>query len=93
VHGVLVINLLVNDANVFSQKLAKIRKVFNRKTICASVPEHNNIVVYAFNTQPLYSSSDQLQSRVEKLSQSWGLDYSVFLEQIQQENPKGSGVF
>ena len=92
-HGVLVINLLANDANAFSQKLAEIRKVFNRKTICASVPEHNNIVAYVFNKQPLYSSSDQLQSRVEKLSESWGLDYSVLLEQIQQENPKGSGVF
>jgi len=92
-HGVLVMNLLVNDADSFSQKLAEIRKVFNRRTICASIPRHNNIVVYAFNKRPLYSSPDQLQSRIEELSQSWGLDYSVLLEQIQQENPKGSGIF
>lgn len=92
-YGVLIINLLVNDAESFTRKLTVIRQVFNCKTMCASIPKHNNVVIYAFNKQPIYNSVDQLQSRVEKISKDWGLDYSTFLDQVSKENPTNSGIF
>jgi len=91
-HGVLAINLLVSDAESFRKKLAGIRKVFNRQTLCIGVPKHNNIVVFAFNKHPFYSTPDQLQSRVKELTEYWQVDYATLLEQMQKENPKGSGV-
>ena len=92
-NGVLIINLLVNNAESFSRKLTVIRQVFNCKTLCASIPKHNNVVIYAFSKMPSYTSSDHLQSRVKTVSENWGLDYTTFLDQVLQENPTGSGIF
>ena len=91
--GVLAINLLVTDAASFSQKLTIIRKVFNRQTLCLSIPEHNNVIVFAFNQEPTYRSVDKLQARIKRLSTHWEMDYLALLNRIQKENPKGSGVF
>ncbi len=91
--GVLIINLLAHNAESFSQKLSIIRQVFHRKTLCVSIPKHNNVVIYAFNKQPVYNSPDHLHSRVKKISKDWGLDYATFLDQLIQENPANSGIF
>lgn len=90
--GVLVINFLVSDAQAFSQKLAMVRNVFERRTLCLGVPKHKNVIVFAFNNQPQYSSMEQLASRVQDLSDLWRLDFNVLLLQLQKDNPVGSGV-
>ncbi len=91
--GVLAINLLVADAQSFSHQLMTIRKVFDRRTLCLSVPHHKNIIVFAFNKQPTCCSSDQLNARVTALSQLWGLDFKQMLTRLKIENPVGSGIF
>jgi len=91
--GVLVINLLVTDAKSFSQVLVEIRKAFAGRTLCSSIPNHKNIVVYAFNQHPQYCSKQILHARVSKLTHIWGLDFSKLLAQLEQDNPDNSGIF
>ncbi len=92
-QGVLVINLLVDDARSFTQALAGIRKVFERQTLCLSVPNHKNIIVFAFNRPPVDCSVKELNARVKKLTKIWGLEFSVFIEQLKNDNPEGNGIF
>jgi len=92
-NGVLAINLLVNDAQSLSHHLVTIREIFECRTLCLSVPDHKNIVVFAFNRQPRYRSIDALNSRLSEVTKTWDLDFNNMLKQLQKDNPVGSGVF
>ncbi len=91
--GVLAMNLLVADAQSLSSMLMVIRRVFERRTLCLSIPDHKNIVVFAFNQQPRYRSISELNSRIGALTKIWGFDFNPFLERLIKDNPVGSGVF
>jgi len=90
--GVLAINFLVDDAAALSRSLMQLRQVFNGKTVCLTVPDFKNIVVFAFNQSPPYRSRKDMQSRVVMLSESWGVDFAPLLQQLFDDNPVGSGV-
>jgi len=92
-RGVLAIDLLVADAPSFSQQLATIRKVFKRQTLCLGIPDHKNIIVFAFNQQPENTSLEELNDRIEKLTALWGLEFPTLLEQLVKDNPKENGIF
>jgi len=92
-HGVLIIDLLVDDAKTFTETLSEVRKVFKRQTLCLSVPEHKNIILFAFNQPPANNFIDALDQRAKSLTALWGLEYSAFVEQLKKDNPKNSGVF
>ncbi len=94
-QGVLVMNLLVNDAQSFHQALITIRKVFERKTLCLTVANHKNIVVFAFNNHAKVYSSATMKSQIVSLSQTWGIGFEALFKQLQSDNPVGSfgGVF
>lgn len=91
-HGVLVINLLVDNEQSFLTELASIRKVFNGYTLCLGVQDHQNIVVFAFNQRPGYCSKKALKSRTKQLSDVWQLDFDFLLARLLNDNPEGSGV-
>lgn len=90
--GVLVIDLLTSDAAEFGGMLAAIRNQFERRTVCLSVPGHDNIIVVAFNRMPADFSEHELESRAEGLTERCGLDFSALLQQLYLDNPRGSGV-
>jgi spermidine synthase len=90
--GVLAINLLPEDASSFQRMLMMIRSVFMRRTLCVSVPGYTSIVVFAFNQQPQHFQSFELKSRAHALTMQCGFDFSMMVEQIYKDNPKGSGV-
>jgi len=94
-QGALAMNLLVNDAQSFQQSLITIRKIFKRQTVCLTVPDHKNIVVFAFNNQTKEYSSAAVKSQIVSLSQTWGIDFDALFKQLQSDNPVGSfgGVF
>jgi spermidine synthase len=92
-QGVLAIDLLVTDAPSFSQQLTTIRKVFKRQTLCTGIPGHKNIIIFAFNQQPEYTSINELKNRVKTLTALWGLEFSTLLEQLVKDNPKENGIF
>lgn len=92
-QGVLAIDLLVDDAQSFTLALSRIRKVFKQKTLCLSVPDHKNVIIFAFKQPPQNCSVQTLAAAVADLTKLWGLEFSVFIEQLKKDNPEGSGVF
>lgn len=91
-EGHVSINLLVDDENGFMHYLAAIRDVFDRQTVCLSMPNYQNIVILAFNQQPAYLLPDEIEKRLPKLEKQWGLELTAFYLQMLKDNPKGSGV-
>lgn len=90
--GHLALNLLVDDAEGFLAALKLIRQVFNKRTVCLSLENHRNIVVFAFNDVPEFLpplSAQYLQS----LMLYWSIELDAFYQRMQKENPAGSGIF
>jgi len=92
-QGVLALDLLVDDARSFTQALSNIRKVFDRQTLCLSVPDHKNIIIFAFKRLPQNCSLQDLAGRIKPLTDFWGLDFSAFVEQLKKDNPENNGIF
>jgi spermidine synthase len=92
-EGALVLNIIPKDAEFFSKALWNIRQAFDLYTVCLSVPEHKNILVFAFNGLPQYSNKSILDQRVHTLIRQWGLEFDQFLMRMKEVNPRGSGVF
>lgn len=90
--GHLALNLLVEDASSFLAALSVIRGVFDRQTVCLSLPQHRNIVVLAFNQPPAFMPPLP-NAHIQQLSQYWSLEFPLFYQQMQQDNPLGSGLF
>jgi len=90
--GYVSINLLVEDANSFMHYLAAIRDVFDRQTVCLSMPNYQNIVILAYNQPPPYLLPDEIEKRLPELEKQWGLELTEFYQQMLKDNPKGSGV-
>jgi spermidine synthase len=91
-QGHIAINLLVKDGDTFMRMLATIRNVFDRVTVCASLPEYSNIVVYAYNKKPTILS-EQVEERAAELQQCWKIPFVEIYQRMLKDNPKGSGVF
>ena len=92
-QGVLALDLLVDDAQSFTQALSNIREVFDRQTLCLSVPNHRNIIIFAFKQPPQNCSLQELSRRIAQLSDIWGLDFFAFIEQLKKDNPGNNGIF
>ncbi len=90
-QGHLAINLIVDDDEDFLTCLKKIRRVFNRRTVCLTLPEHSNILVYAFNAPVIYSHEQRIQ-RMPVLSGEWSVEFEQFYQQMIKDNPQGSGI-
>lgn len=90
--GVLVFNLMTSEASIFSQQLQNIREAFERRTLCLSVPNHKNIIVFAFNQPASFHTIDELKLRLRVAKDDWGIDFKTQLEQLRNDNPIGSGV-
>ena len=91
-NGVLTINLLVDDAVSLKDSLKMIREIFEYRTLCLSVVNFKNIIVFAFNKKPDNVSVTELTTRAEQLTQEWGFDFTSQLEQLLKDNPEGSGI-
>lgn len=91
-NGQVVFNLLVDDANAFLHYLSAIRDIFDRRTVCLSLPNYRNTVIMAFN-QSLSFSPEEITTRLPDLEVLWGLDFTAFYQQMLKDNPRESGVF
>jgi spermidine synthase len=90
-NGHIAFNLLVaNDAD-FMLFLAAIRVAFGEQTVCLSVPNYRNVLVFAYNSQPQFTHQ-QIEHRIDEFKRVWQLGFDDFWSRIQQENPRGSGV-
>jgi spermidine synthase len=94
-RGHVSINLIVKGDEDFINALAVIRQAFDKQTLCLSLSlslsEHRNILVFAYNTLPSYST-EQLIDRAEQLRAVWQVEFTDFYRQMTKDNPQGSGV-
>ncbi len=90
-NGYISFNILVDEAKGFVGYLREIRLVFDRQTVCLSMPNYQNTVIMAFNNKPQYSEKE-INLRLPKLEAEWGLEFNEFYQQMLNDNPKSSGV-
>lgn len=88
--GVITFNLVAEQQLDFAAKLLAIREAFDRRTLCLSIPEHDNVLVLAFRRRPRLGD---LTPRATRRAQCWGLELDQLLMRLRRENPTGSGVF
>ena len=90
-NGHIAINLIVRDAQAFLESLAVIRQVFDKQTVCLSLTEHKNILVYAYN-HPCQLTKQEIEQRLPKLQDDWQVEFDGFYRHMLKDNPAGSGI-
>lgn len=88
--GVLTLNLVNEDPDGLLTTLMAVRKVFGPRTLCLSIPDHENVLLLAFRRKP---ATDDLQARALRHGLHWGLELPRLLSRLTRENPAGSGIF
>lgn len=88
--GVATFNLVAERHDTLLAKLQVIRQVFDRRTLCLSIPRHDNLLVLAFRRRPALAD---LERHTPARAARWGLELERLLARLRRENPTGSGVF
>lgn len=91
-NGILVIDLLPADAEHFRNQLASIRSIFERRTLCLSVPAHNNVIVFAFNGQAAQLTTEACEQRVARVQDRWGLTLQDAVDTLRRDNPENDAT-
>jgi len=89
--GMLILNVISNDADTFKHILQMIRQQFNHLTLCLSVPDHLNIIVFAFKQRPAQLSRPALLEKATLLQQQFGLELQPWTRQLFANNPTADG--
>lgn len=90
-NGILALNLLTDDAEIFKAILWRLRRQFDCATLCLTVPGHANIVVFAFRQRPTRLTLSALSERAAKLGKQFELDFTGWARQLFSTNPTEGG--
>ena len=91
-QGLLVINVLTNDAATFLSMMQMIRSRFNRATLCLSVPHHTNVIIFAFEQRPAPLTLSPLLEQAAQLSERFELELGDWTRQLFTTNPTMDGA-
>ena len=89
--GMLILNLITNDADKFKQVLWLIRQQFNHLTLCLTVPGHLNIIIFAFRKRPCETNQAALLEKAGQLKQKFGVELEEWATQLFSTNPTAGG--
>ena len=103
VSGTININLIADTAEDFARQIWPIRQVFQNLTYCHAShisDDHNikanhnieakNIFVTGFKAKP---DMQNLQNRAENAEKRFGIEFSLFYQELLSDNPSNSGIF
>ncbi len=90
-NGVLIVNLLTNDADTFRKILWLMRQQFARSTLCLTVPQHLNVIIFAFKQRPVQLSLGSLKENAEELGKRYELDLFEWTQLLFSSNPTVDG--
>jgi len=90
IRGVLTLNIIPRDAQMFTHALWDLRRAFDTRVLCLSLPGRGNVIAMAFNARPDLRVA---RERLQTASTRWGLELDRFYRRLQTDNPPGSGVF
>ncbi len=91
--GVLCANLLVRDSEHFATVLRAIRQAFPAGSLCATLENYTNILVYAFKRPPPVLSVKGLRQRAHDLRADYPLDFAAFVKNLKRNNLSHDGQF
>ncbi len=84
--GVAVINLLPTNVNEFTDLIRKVRKVFDGMIFCLSVPDHDNIILFAFKRPLTTKNVGLLKTKAKLFSSRLDLPFDEYLNNILATN-------
>jgi len=90
--GMLAANIVVDNAEAFTEILANIRAQFEQCTLCIPVPDHKNIIILAFKRKPGSLRLSWLYDKAEHLSRRFNLDFAAIIDEMSKVNPKRDDV-
>lgn len=88
--GVLTLNLVAETPLSLVATLSQVHRVFGQRTLCLSIPDHDNVLLLAFRRRP---SLHHLDERARRHGIHWSLELPALLARLRRENPVGSGIF
>ncbi len=80
--GVLIFNILAVKAQQFTDFINLVRKVFERQTLCLTVPSHDNILLFAFKSPFSYPSQENLLLRAQQMQDSLLLPFDEYMRDL-----------
>jgi spermidine synthase len=86
-QGMLAMNLLVEDEQHFLSVMSRLRRCFDRRTLCLPVAGCRNIVVFAFKQSPAELSRAVLTARASVLEPAYGLRLQGMVNALFATNP------
>lgn len=89
--GVLVMNFVSPDANLFRTTLRILRQQFDHATLCLTVPNYLNIVIFAFKQRPGSLQRQALATGAKPLAKQFELDFEGYIENLFTTNPTVDG--
>lgn len=89
--GIVVLNLLTTEAETFRAVLWHLRQQFDRATLCLSVPDQGNIIIFAFRRRPSAVKQPALRKRAAELREILDLDLNAWAQQLFSTNPTAGG--
>jgi spermidine synthase len=90
-NGIAITNLITNNTEVFKDILWKTRQQFQQLTLCMTIPEHDNILIFAFKQKPTQIKRGELMLKARTLSTHYALDFESFVDNIFSNNPLDKG--
>jgi len=79
--GVLVINVLVNNEQDFTDILIALREIFIDVSLCMAFKNQRNILLFAFKT-PGVLDINQLRARASQCQKKYGIEFEEFIDGI-----------
>ena len=88
--GAVTFNIVAHSAADLTRALWPIRQVFTDNSYCIGNRDSHNIMITAFRQKP---DTSGLALKAEQAEQRFGIEFSVFYQQLIKDNPVGSGIF
>ena len=83
-RGVVVVSFLVKDEQHFATVYRILHQVFDGQVYVMSLPDHKNIIAFAFNKKA--PELNWPQSRITELEAKYGIEFSIFTKRLMQDN-------
>lgn len=85
--GMLVVNLLIKNSQDFTDVLIALRQCFIDISLCMTLKNHQNILLFAFKTLGV-SDMNQLRTKASEHQDKYGIEFEEFIGDIIKVDPK-----
>ena len=85
-QGFLIINLLPHNPAAFTRLVNHIRNTFSKLTFCMTVPEHDNVLVFATRSKSGIACSEELPQKAALLEKKYPLEMALYCDNILTTN-------